>query len=234
MCGKHQKAISSPSTFPVERKRRSWVIKPSPGGYPKDDCIPLGVIIREVLGYAETMKEVRSILHKGLCKVDGKVVKDPGLPLGVFSVLALDDRFFRLVPSKGGFKLLKIEAEEANKKLCRIEDKTMVKGNKLQLNLNDGKNIEVEPEFGAGTGTGVLLDLKNMKITETVEQKAGIKVMLVRGKNRGKICELKESKEVFGSGENRVLVETEAGEVLDLPKSLIFPIGKKQNLIEVE
>lgn len=233
MCGKHQKAISSPSTFPVERKERSWVIKPSPGGYPKEDCIPLAVIIRDVLGYADTLKEVRDILHRGLCEVDGRDVRDPGLPLGTFSVLSLGNEDYRLVPSGDGFKLIEIDSDEAERKLCKVVDKTKVKGGKLQLNLHDGKNLHVD-NFDYGTGSSVLVNLNDMSIEEIVAQEEGVKVMLARGKNRGKVCTLKGKKDVLGTSENRALVETEEGNVLDLPESLVFTLGKNENLIDVE
>ncbi|MFB6076431.1 MAG: 30S ribosomal protein S4e, partial [Candidatus Aenigmatarchaeota archaeon] len=50
---KYQKTISAPKTFPVKKKGRKYVTNPSSGPHSKEECIPLGVILRDVLSYAD-------------------------------------------------------------------------------------------------------------------------------------------------------------------------------------
>jgi small subunit ribosomal protein S4e len=230
---KHQKAISAPKTFPIKRKEGGWTIKPSPGPHPADDCVPLAILIRDILGAAESVKEVKKILHQGKCKVDGRVVKDHRFPVGTFDSINLGDESYRIVPSKRGFKLLEIDEDESKKKLSRIEDKTIIKGGQTQINLEDGKNIIVDQDFDMETGSAVLLQLPEYEILDGAEPKQGCKVMITKGKNRGRIAELKEKKEVKGSKPNRVIVTVEDEEI-DLPEDLIFPLGEEGNMIEVE
>lgn len=224
---RHQKSISAPKTFPIPRKGKKWTIKPSPGPHSKDNCIPLGIVVRDILEYANSVKEVKKVLKAGKCEVDGKIVKDHRYPLGMFDSLKLGEEFYRLVPSKKGFDLIKINEEEAGKKLCKVEDKKPIKDGKLQLNLNDGKNIIVnEDEMDdLETGSSLVLSLPEMKVERIVERDSGQKVMITEGKNKGKIAQLKEFKTVKGSERNRVIVESEKRKI-DLPEELIFPVGE--------
>lgn len=229
---KHQKAISAPKTFPIPRKLKTWVAKPSPGPHGKEEGVPLVVIVRDVLGIAETMKEVRKILRNEKCYVNGKVVKDRRFPLGIFDTLQLGENYYRLVPSKKGFGLVEIDEEEAGKKLSRIEDKRMLKGGELQLNLNDGRNIMVKKDFGLGTGSVLLIKVPEGEILEKVERKEGCRVIITEGKNRGKIAELKNIKKTLGSNPNMAILEYEGREI-DIPEKLVFPVGEDESLIEV-
>ncbi|MFP4045478.1 MAG: 30S ribosomal protein S4e [Candidatus Aenigmatarchaeota archaeon] len=230
---KHQKAISSPKTFPIKRKGNTWTTNPRAGPHSQKDCIPLGVLIRDMLGYAESIKEVRKILNKGYCKVDGKICKDYKYPIGIFDSIELKDEHYRIMPSKKGFGLLEIDEKESQKKICRLEDKTLLKGGKTQLNLNDGKNIITEDGEDLETGTSLIISLPDLEIEETVDREEGNKVMIVGGKNRGKIAEFKKVKEVKGSKPNRVIVTREDKEI-NLPEGLVFPVGKKESIIQIE
>lgn len=227
---KHQKSISAPKTFPIERKGSPWTIKPIPGPHSEEESVPITIVLRDVLGYADTVKEVKKLLHQGKCLVDGREVKDYRFPLGAFDVLKLGDLHYRVVPSAKGFDLIEIDEKEAGKKLCRVEDKKVIKGGKVQLNLNDGKNIEDGEDID--TGSSVLLDVDGMEIEDTIEMEEGCRVMIVRGKNRGKIGKLKEMKPVKGSKPNRVVVEWEGNEI-DLPEDLIFPVGEENGTINL-
>lgn len=229
---KHQKAISAPKTFPIPRKLKTWVAKPSPGPHGKKECVPIVVIVRDVLGKAETMKEVRQILRNGKCYVNGKMVKDRRFPMGVFDSLQLGDDYYRLVPSKKGFDLVEIDEEEAGKRLSRIEDKKMLKGGRLQLNLDDGRNMIVGEDFDLGTGSVLLIKVPEGEILEEMERKKGCKVIITEGKNRGKIAELKDIKKTLGSKPNVAILEYEGREI-DLPEKLVFPVGEEESLIEI-
>lgn len=227
----HQKAISSPKTFPIERKGNKWTTSPRSGPHSANECIPLGILIRDVLGYAESNKEVRKILNEDYCKIDGKICKDYKYPVGIFDSIKLKNENYRVVPAKKGFKLVEISQKKRQKKICRLEDKTSIKGGKIQLNLNDGKNILLEDEPNLETGSSLVISLPELEIEDTIELKKGIKVMIVGGKNRGETAKFEKIKEVKGSKPNRIIVKRE-GKEINLPEDLIFPIGENKSLIE--
>lgn len=229
---KHQKSISAPKTFIVKRKERSWSIKPSPGPHSTEDCIPLAIVVRNMLDYTENVGEVKKILNEEKCKVDGRVIKDYRFPLGIFDSLTLGEEFYRLMPYKKGFKLIEISEEEGAKKLCRVEDKKIVKGDEIQLNLNDGKNLLTKNEE-IETGDSLLLSLPDLEVKEVVKGKEGCKAIVREGKNRGKTAEVGKRKTTQGMKSNRIIVKRE-GEEIDLPEKLIFPVGEDEPLIKIE
>lgn len=231
MSGK-QKAISSPKTFPVKRKESNWTVKPSPGPHSGEDCIPLGIVIRDVIGYADSISEVKEILQKGACEIDGRTIKDHRFPVGAFDNFKLGEEFYRLVPSSKGFELIETGEDECSKKLCRVEDKTVVKGGKTQLNLNDGKNLISENDE-IETGDSVLVATPEMEIAEVVKMKEGNKAMIIQGKNRGVTADIKEKKILKGSKPNRIIVESEEGKI-DLPEKLVFVIGEDEPVIKIK
>ncbi len=138
------KRVAAPKLFPIPRKiKRRFVIKPIPGPHPAARSIPLGIIIRDILGYAHTLREVRKIVHAGYVKVDGKVVKDYKFPVGLMDVLelTLTEEFYRILPYKRRLVLHRITPDEAKFKIARIIGKRYVKNGNIQLNLEGGRNI---------------------------------------------------------------------------------------------
>ncbi len=230
---KHQKALSSPKTFPIERKNRSWAIKPSAGPHPKDNCIPLGIVLRDILKYTENVSEVKKVLKEGQCDVDCKRVRDYRFPLGIFDTLRVGKEYFRLIPSKKGFKLIEISKKDSREKICRIEDKKSIGDGKLQLNLKDGRNITVEEDKfrDLETGSSVVIGLPEQEIKEVIDLEEGQEVMITEGKNRGDLAKFKEKKILRGSKKNRVIVLDDDEEV-DLPEGLAIPIDSEKIQLE--
>ncbi|MEK9697836.1 MAG: 30S ribosomal protein S4e, partial [Candidatus Poseidoniales archaeon] len=73
MSSNHLKRLAMPRSWPITRKTDIWVSRPNPGAHSLDLCIPVGVVIRDILQFANTMREVRYILQAGKVSVDGKV-----------------------------------------------------------------------------------------------------------------------------------------------------------------
>jgi len=54
---RHLKRLTIPKTWKISKKESKWAVKPSPGKHPISKAIPLGIVIRDMLHYADTMKE---------------------------------------------------------------------------------------------------------------------------------------------------------------------------------
>jgi small subunit ribosomal protein S4e len=171
---KHLKRAASPAFWPIHRKEKVWVVKPSPGPHSKEECIPLMVILRNMLGLARNKREAEKILAEGKVKVDGKVRRDGKFPTGLMDIVEIEglDKVYRVVPHpKENLTLVEVNGEEGSFKLCRIENKTTVKGGHIQLNLHDGRNLLIkvsdptnpEEDHYKAKDT-VKLDLKQKKI----------------------------------------------------------------------
>ncbi|MGC9345552.1 MAG: 30S ribosomal protein S4e, partial [Candidatus Bathyarchaeales archaeon] len=136
----------APRFWPIHRKEFVWVVKPSPGPHSLESCLPLAIVLRDILRFAKTRKEAKTIVSQGKVYVDGKVRREDDFPVGLMDVISIPeiDKCFRILPSSKGLILHPIDKEEANFKLCRIENKTLVKNGHLQLILHDGSNIPVK------------------------------------------------------------------------------------------
>ena len=178
---KHLKRYFAPGTWKIKRKEMKLVTKPSPGTHKINMSLPLNIILKNILGYANTNREVKFILEKRDVTVDGTRRKNSRFPVGLFDVLSLNDinEHFRVIlDKKGKIDLIKIGKEESTLKLCKIIGKRMVKG-KIQLNLYDGTNIVAQD--GSYKVGDVILMVKGKKkeIKETVSLDKNALIYLV-------------------------------------------------------
>ncbi|MFB6216469.1 MAG: hypothetical protein ABEJ72_05825 [Candidatus Aenigmatarchaeota archaeon] len=118
---------------------------------------------------------------------------------------------------------MEIDEDESEFKICRVDDKKVLGEDRVQLNLNDGKNIEVTEDFEIETGSSVVITLPDKEVEEVIGLEEGNDVMITEGKNRGKLAEFKKKKTVKGSASNRVIVKGEDREI-NLPEDLVFPV----------
>ena len=66
---KHLTRHAAPAFWPILRKEWRWAVKPSPGPHSIERCLPLLIIVRDILGYAKTAREARKIIAQGHIKV---------------------------------------------------------------------------------------------------------------------------------------------------------------------
>lgn len=179
----------------------------------------------------ETGKEAKTIIKKGEILVDGKSRKDHAYPAGLFDVIFIPrlNESYRIVPTSYGLDLLKIKSDESYLKICKIVNKTTLKGGKTQLNLNDGKNIIVSDDKYK-TGDSLLIEMPSLKIVQHIQLEKGCIGIITKGKNSGKVCTVekiykgefrKPAKVLCKIGEERVETPTEHLVVIGKEKPLI-------------
>jgi len=228
---RHQKRVASPRSWPIARKIHTWVAKSKPGPHSAKGSIPLVVVVRDLLGLVDNSREAKRILHEGGVLVDGKARKDQNFPVGIFDVIsvpALDTNYRLLSDARGRFNLHQLEAGEA-RKLCRIENKTILKGGKMQLNLNDGTNILAEGDFT--TGSSVILSIPDKEIADVIEFKEGNLAMVVGGSHSGEVGTIKEIEVVKSSRPNRVIISGK--EDFETTVDHVFMIGRDKPAIKL-
>jgi|TARA_B110000495_G_scaffold113571_1_gene98310 small subunit ribosomal protein S4e len=154
--------------------------------------MPLNIIIRDVIGLARSTREVRTILHNSLAKVDGRVVKDTSRGVGVMDVLTLGEDNYRCVlDTNGRLRYRLISGAEASWKVCRIEGKSTIKGGKTQVHLHDGRNIIVDEAGEHKTGDSLKISVPEQKVLEHIKFGEGTRCMLVGGIHVGKLADVK-------------------------------------------
>jgi small subunit ribosomal protein S4e len=229
----HLKRLAAPSFWPIPKKKYTWTFSPSPGPHKKDECIPLAIIVRDILGLAETGKEAKKIIKAREILVDGKVRTDHRFPVGLLDVISIPklNKHYRVVPYKNGLKLIEIDENDAKKKILKIVGKRSIKGNRFQLNMNDGKNIIVN-ENKYRTNSSLLVEIPTLKILDYIEMDVGNLVLITSGQNSGKIGRIVEVKEGKFNVKPALICETEDKRVEVLKEHAIV-IGREEPLIKV-
>ena len=193
MSSQHLKRLAMPRSWPLPRKTTVWVTRPTPGAHSLEHCMPINLVIRDVLGLARTTREVRFILHNELAKIDGRVVKDTRRGVGLMDVLTLGEENYRCVLDHNGrLRYRSISAADAANKVCRIEGKTTLKGGKTQLNLHDGRNILIDDPTEYNTGDSLKISLPDQSIVEHIPFGEGTRCYLIGGGHVGSTAEVKE------------------------------------------
>ena len=81
----------APAFWPIHRKDLPWVVKPQSGSHSLENCLPLTLVLRDILGVAQTRKEGQLILAQGKVLVDGKIRKRDESPVGLMDVISMPD-----------------------------------------------------------------------------------------------------------------------------------------------
>lgn len=229
----------APRFWPIHRKDLPWVLKPSSGPHSLHKCLPLTLVLRDILGVTETRKEAQTVIYQGKVLVDGKVQHRDDIPVGLMDVISMPDsnQYYRLVPYNKGLFLSEINKEDATYKYARIDNKATVSGG-IQLNLHDGSNLLVKAanpknpvEVTYKTFAILKLSLPDKQILGCMELKEGNTVVVTGGKNigvKGKIIEI-EKAEAKKRKSALVVVEDEKGARYQTVLDFVFTIGQGQN-----
>ncbi len=241
---KHLRREATPVFWPIYRKKYVWAIKPDPGPHPFERCIPLGIIIRDLLGYAETMREAKKIVVQGKVLVDWKVRCDVHFPVGLMDVLSIPEinKSWRVLPYGKGLALFEIGGEEVKYKICRIENKTTLPGGHIQLNLHDGRNIIIRCEDPRKpvreeyhTLDTLRISLPDQAILEHLKLDVGMMALIVGGDNLGRHGFIKGINLIEGQKKHRCLVtiEEEGGSAYQTILDYLFVVGDKTSRISL-
>ncbi len=237
---KHLKRYPAPRHWPIKRKENKFTTRVIPGPHAKEHSLTLALVLREVLGYADNMREVKAILSSGQVKVDGQTRKDPRYPVGLMDVISITSsgEQFRLVPKiRGGLRLVRIDDSEAKYKLCRIENKTMIKGGKVQLGLHDGRTFvlpEKEKPSNYGTLDTLKLEIPEQKLVGSMQLEKGMYAIVSRGKNIGIEGKILEIERRIGTHASTVTLEDPEGNRFQTALEYVFVIGKNKPEVSLQ
>ena len=240
---RHRKRLSASITYPIERKQGTFTIRPHPSRSKSEMTIPLGIALREMLGYAKTLSEVKKILTKDYIKVDGIVRSSYKFALGPMDILEITKtgELYRITPYRGKRRLClnPISKEEANSKLLHIYKKSLVKGNLTQLVFHDGRNLLLNPEntykipiTDLSPKDSVLFNLETKEIEAHFPFAENNIGLIIGGHNLGLYGKIHEIETQIGRKIRTVTLETDEGEIKTTDNH-IFIIGKEKAVIEI-
>jgi small subunit ribosomal protein S4e len=229
---KHQKRLSVPNSWPVERKTAKFTVKADAGPH-GEQGVPLLIMLRDVLGYVDSRKEARYALNQGTVLVNGESLDDEERPIGMFDIVEFTERdeHYRVFPDEGGrLALSSIDPEDADSKLGKIVGKRQVPGGATQLTLHDGRTLEIEGGEYAGSDS-VVVDYED-EILAHFPYEEGALVTAVRGQHAGEIGDIETIQVTPGSAPNNVIVTQDEGDGFETIAEYIVVID--ENFVEDE
>jgi small subunit ribosomal protein S4e len=221
---KHIKRLASPTTWKQARKGSIWSVKSSPGPHPVKESVPLMVIVRDVLHLADTSKEARNVITRGLVEIDGKIVKDYKRAVGFMDTLSIKETglFKRVLLDKAGTLVLSdVNPNDAGWKLVKVTGKFIGKGGRIELSTHDGRVIPTDQKQ-IKRGDTLKITVPGQKIIEIYPLAKDTVVYVIGGSHRGSVTQIKEVNVSRSYQENTV----ESKDNFTTTVSNIFVLGK--------
>ncbi len=229
--GDHLKRLNAPDSWHIAKKTTKFITKTAAGPH-NANAMPITVWLRDHIGLARNLKEVKQILHQNDVIINGKPCRDPKMGIGIFDIIALPkiNRYYRILRDKNGRHVsIPIDAEAAKTRLCKVTNKTTVSGGKVQLNMRDGSNVLADNTFKPGDSIVLSLEPETrFKIIDHFPFAAGNMAMIIGGKHSGKVARIKDIVKVPGSVPNKIILMDEAtGATFDTIAPYIYMVGAK-------
>jgi small subunit ribosomal protein S4e len=205
---RHQKRLSVPKSWPVERKTETYTVKADAGPH-GESGVPLLVVLRDVLGYADSRKEARFALEQDNVLINGQAASDEERPIGMFDIVEFTERdeHYRVFPDEGGrLALTAIDEASADSRLGKVVGKTQEPGGDTQLTLHDGATLRTGDDQIAPNDS-VVVSNDDKSIVAHFPYEEGALVTAVRGSHAGEIGRIDEIQVTPGSAKNNVLIE---------------------------
>ncbi len=212
----HIKRQTFNKRWPIPRKGKKYIVNPS---HSKKSGIPILIILRDVLGIVKTRKEAKYILNDNQVLLNNKVIKKDNSAVMLFDIFSINklNKSYRLGISQKGKFVLEQSDKPAKEKICRVIGKKIIKKNKIQLNLHDGRNVLAENKINVGDS--IVLNFEKKAITKHLPLKEGSEVLIISGKHvgrKGEIKGIKEKQKLF-------IIETE-GKKIDMKNKNLMVI----------
>ncbi|MBU2637549.1 MAG: 30S ribosomal protein S4e [Nanoarchaeota archaeon] len=229
----HLKRINAPKTWPVMRKTKTWILKPK-SSHKNEMCMPVSVVMREVVKCAGKAKEAKLILRQGSVLVNKKARKDPNSGVGLMDVMEIPDlkQHFRMLMNKQGKLVLHpIDEKESSIRLCKINGKKILKAGKMQLVFSDGSTmLSDNKEYKAGDT--LVISMPGNKVKEHLKFEKGALVYITSGKQSSLHGKLEEVR-LFKGAQPDNIVLSDKGKKYETRKEYAMVIGKDKPVISL-
>jgi len=143
---KHLKRIATPKSWMLGKTGGIYACRPSQGPHKLRESIPIHLLLRHKLGYANTGRECKVICadKEVNFKFDGKVRRDTGYPIGIMDILSIEktgETYRVWYDVKGRVVLRPIKEEEAKYKLLKIIKKSVGPNKIPYITTHDSRTI---------------------------------------------------------------------------------------------
>lgn len=227
----HLKRLNAPDSWHVAKKTTKFITKTAPGPH-NANAMPIAVWLRDHMGYALNLKEVKQILRQKDVIVNGRPCRDPKMGIGIFDIISLPkiNKFYRILRDRNGRHVsIEIDAEAAKTRLCKVKNKTIVKSGKVQLNMRDGSNLLADNIYKSGDSIVLSLeDETRFKIVDHFPFAVGNMAMVIGGRHSGNVARIVDIVKMPGSVPNKIVLEDEVTKTrFDTISPYIYMVGKQ-------
>ena len=229
------KRMAAPTEWQLAKKEKKYVTSTAAG--PHDgSALPLGVWLRDHIHVAENAKEARKILHDRQVLVNGHIATDDHMGVDVFDIITfpkINKHYVILVDQKGRQTDQEISEEAAKVRLVKVANKTTIRGGKTQINLLDGANFI--SDFACKGKDTLIIGITGddrFVVKEHFPYAVGSQAIIIGGQHTMKSGKITEIKIQASSLPNRVIIETNAGELVETIEDYIFVTGTTESYLK--
>ena len=215
-----------------------------PGPHPIRECLPVVVVLRDILHITRTGEEAEYIVSEGLIQVDGRRVTEKRFPLGLMDVLAMpkSQQYYRFVPApRTGLSPRRIDMAEASFKLRKIVGKTVLRGGQVQLNFHDGATLRVKvadprkpTEDVFKVGDSISFNVKSGEMLDQIRLTPGAYVLITGGRNMGLHGTLDSVNQATATSKAAVNVQVLGKGLVQTTLANVFAVGSDRPLITLD
>lgn len=229
MVKQHMKRLAAPRSWPIKRKATTFIMRPYPGAHTFANGMPLGFILRDVLGITKSMRETKAVLFQGKVLVNKHVRKDPAFMAGLMDILeipSLKQQFRILMNTHGKLTLTPVPETEASQKPCQIKSKNIIAKGKTAYHLSDGFTLIAEAKPWKIKET-LFVSLPDYTVTEHFAFAIGMTAYIIGGSHTGETGAIKN---ILGT---IVTLGQQNNKSIEVPLKYIFIVGKDKPAITI-
>ncbi|MCA9458926.1 MAG: 30S ribosomal protein S4e [Nanoarchaeota archaeon] len=223
---RHLKRHSMPVSWPIKRKNINFITKPKAGSHKLGYVVPVVVLLRDVLGYAKTLKEAKLIVYTGDVLVNGKKITDVKYPCGIFDTFEIKESKEKYTIIFNELGKVKLVPSKDDLIYLKVSGKTLLSGKKFQINFMNGFNIVVDEKTAKGikVNDSIVYDFTKKKVMNVLPFKEGSFVYIFDGKFKGQFGEIKSLTAYHGLSRDIALLNVKKKEH-STAKDYCFTIG---------
>jgi len=197
--------------MPIPRKGTKYVARAQND---LQNSVPVVIALRDMLKLARITKEVKRMIHQKHLKINGKEVKDHRESIKLFNLFEANKTYILTLTQNGKFVL---EETKNKERPCKVINKKILTGDKIQLNCHDGSNV-LTTDKKIRTQDTIYLSPEGKVKKHAIFEK-GKECIVIRGKflgQKGKIESIEENNVVVKLKETKVETKLEKKGVIVL------------------
>jgi len=226
MVKNHMKRITAPKTWNVQRKTTKFITKPHPGAHKLEQSLAINTFLKELVNLTNTTKETKYILTHDEVLVNGKRRRDFKTQVGfldIITIKSINKHYLITIDKKGTLKSKEINEKQSTERLLKINGKTIIGKDKVQINTINGENFILSQKETKNykLGDTLITKTETLKVTEHIPLKEKALVFVYTGKHSGK-------KGILESINQKTAIIKTAKETIETSKKYLIAVNKEK------